>query len=164
MPFTMKISKDKIAGQEVIPSGTYDIKLVLFKPGAAKSGTLSLNPMMEVINNQEYASRKLFDTLNIGGAFTYPDFCHCFGLPMETDGKDFWLPGAWDGDAAKFKEDDYSTWVYKGPLVGRTGKVEVIVDNYNGRDNNKINRYFCAIPDCQTKFPDIKHSTNLVRK
>jgi hypothetical protein len=165
MAFQMKVSNSKIEGQEVIPPQVYELKLVAFNPKQSKNGgSVNLNPVLEVVSPVEYAGRKVFDTLNTGGAWTYPDFCHAFGLPMETDGNDSWLPGQWDGDTAKFKEDDASTWVYKGPLVGRTAKVEVAVDNYNGRDNNKVRRYFCAVPDCTTKFPKIRHSEDLLKK
>lgn len=164
MGFQMKVSNEKIEGQDVFPAGQYDLKLVAFKPNKAKTGSINLNAIMQVHGHPEFSNRKLFDSLNVGGAFTYPDFCHCFGLPMETDGKDSWLPGEWNGDAAKFKEDDPTTWVYKGPLVGRIGKVEVAVDNYNGKDSNKIRRYFCAVPDCATKFPKIRHIADLLKK
>jgi len=147
MAFQMKVSNSKIEGQEVIPPQVYELKLVAFNPKQSKNGgSVNLNPILEVVSPVEYA------------------FCHAFGLPMETDGNDSWLPGQWDGDPTKFKEDDASTWVYKGPLVGRTAKVEVAVDNYNGRDNNKVRRYFCAVPDCATKFPKIRHSEDLLKK
>jgi hypothetical protein len=164
MPFPMKVSNEKLEGQEVFPAGQYEVKLVAFKPSKAKTGSTNLNARMEVVNHSEYAGRKLFDSLNEGGAFTWPDFSHCFGIPMETDGQNSWLAGAWDGDPAKFQENDPATWVYKGPLVGRIGKVEVAVDNYQGRDNNKIRRYFCNVPDCATKFPKIKHIQDLLAK
>jgi hypothetical protein len=165
MPFQMKISNEKLEGQDVFPPGEYQVKLVSFRPELSKKGdSTNLNALMVVVGHPEFANRKLFDTLNSGGAFTWPDFVHCFGLPMETDGANSWIPGSWDGDPAKFKEDDPKTWVYKGPLVGRTGKVAVVVDSYNGKDNNKIDRYFCAVPDCATKFPKIRHIEHLVKK
>lgn len=166
MPFNMKVSNEDLEGRKVIPPGIYEIKLIGFKPAASKDKTsINLNPSMEVIGNPDLAGRKLFDSLNTpGAAFYHSDFVHCFGLPMETDGTSSWIPGDWAGDPVKFKEDDPTTWVYKGPLVGRTGKAEVVVSSYDNKENNKINRYFCAIPDCATKFPTIKHSTNLAKK
>jgi hypothetical protein len=162
MPF--KVDTSKIEGQEVFPPGIYEFKLAGFKPSAAKTGSTNLNARFEMINHPEYAGRKVFDSLNEGGAFLWPDFCHALGLPMETDGDSSWLPGEWNGDPAKFKEDDPSTWVYKGPLVGRVAKLEIAVDNWQGRDNNKIKRYFCAVADCATKFPKIRHSDDLLKK
>jgi hypothetical protein len=161
MPF--KVDTSKIEGQEVFPPGIYEFKLAGFKPSKAKTGSTNLNARFEMINHPEYAGRKVFDSLNEGGAFLWPDFCHALGLPMETDGDSSWLPGEWNGDPAKFKEDDPSTWVYKGPLVGRVAKLEIAVDNWQGRDNNKIKRYFCAIADCATKFPKIRHSDDLLK-
>lgn len=163
MSFQMKVSNDKIEGQDVFPAGQYEVKLVGFKPSKAKTGSRNLNALMEVVNHGELIGRKLYDSLNEGGAFTWPDFVHCFGLPMETDGTDSWIPGDWNGDAAKFNPDDVTTWKYKGPLVGRVGKVEVAVDNYNGKDNNKIRRYFCAVADCETKFPKVRHIQDLLK-
>jgi hypothetical protein len=82
---------------------------------------------------------------------------------METDGKESWLPVTFD-NAPGFKEDDPKTWNAKSPMIGRHAKVEIVVDNYNGKDSNKINRYFCAVPDCKTKFPKTRHIENLVKK
>lgn len=165
--FQMKVSKDKIEGKEVMLPGEYELKLVAFAPKASKSGTsFNYNPIMEVQNHPEYAGRKVFDSWNSTAAWLLADYCHAFGLPLETDakGEDFWLPGVWNGDLAKYNEDDPSTWVYKGPLIGRTAKVELAVDNYNGRDNNKVRRYFCAVKDCEQKFPTIKHTADLLKK
>jgi len=160
--FQMKVSNDKIEGFDVIPPGQYDVKLVSFNPKLSKSGTsLNYNPCMVVVNHPEFAGRKVFDSLN--APWVWADFSHCFGLPLETDGKDNWLPGEWTGDPAKYKADDPATFVYKGPLVGRTGKIEVAVDNYQGKDSNKVSRYLCAVADCATKFPKIRHSTNLIK-
>lgn len=160
MAFQMKVSNDKLAGQENIPAGQYDVKLVGFSPKTSKKGdSINLNPVMEIQNHPDLAGRKVFDNLNSSGAWTYPDFCHAFGLPMETDGKESWLPGEWDGDPAKFDANKPETWKYKGPLVGRTAKVEIGVDSYG----SKIRRYFCAVADCATKFPQIKHSQDLMK-
>lgn len=162
MAFSMKVSNDAIEGFDVIPSGHYEVKLVGFAPKTSKKGdSFNLNPTMVIVNHTEFAGRKVFDSLNIGGAFMWVDFCHCFGLPMETDGKESWLPGKfYDGLVAPPPEE----WKYVGPLVGRIGKIILAVDNYNGKDNNKIERYFCAVADCATKFPKIKHQVDLLKR
>lgn len=169
MAFSMKVSNDKLEGQDVVKAGQYEVKLLGFKPKVAKSGTsYNLNPTMEIVNHSEFAGRKIFDTLNSGGAWTWPDFVHAFGLPMETNGTESWIPtmskdGAWDGDPAKYDAENPDTWVYKGPLIGRIAKVEVAVDSYKGKENNKIRRYFCAVADCATKFPKIRHIEDLLK-
>jgi hypothetical protein len=163
--FSMKVSNDKLEGLDVVPPGPYDIKLVGFNVKVSKKGdSFNLNPCMEIVGHPEFAGRKVFDTLNSGGAWTWPDFVHCFGLPMETDGKESWIPGSWDGDKAKYKADDPNTWKYAGPLLGRSGKVNIAVDNYNGKDSNKVERYICAVPDCASKFPKIRHIADLLKR
>ena len=119
MAFSMKVSNDAIEGFDVIPSGHYEVKLVGFAPKTSKKGdSFNLNPTMVIVNHTEFTGRKVFDSLNIGGAFMWVDFCHCFGLPMETDGKESWLPGKfYDGLVAPPPEE----WKYVGPLVGRIG-------------------------------------------
>jgi hypothetical protein len=165
MAFQMKVDNSKIEGQDVIPPQIYEAKLVAFKPKASKSGTsFNYNPVLEIVSPAEYAGRKVFDNWNSVAEWLLVDYCHAFGLPLETDGKSSWLPGVWDADPAKFNADDPSTWVYKGPLVGRVAKVEIAVDNYNGRDNNKVRRYFCAVADCKTKFPKVNHSEDLLKR
>ncbi len=158
--FSMKVSNATIEGLDVIPPGPYEIKLVSFAPKLSKKGdTVNFNPCMVVVGHPEFAGRKIFDTLNSNG-YQFADFSHCFGLPLDTDGKDSWLPGSFDGEPSA----DPKTLPYKGPLVGRTGKIIVAVDNYNGKDSNKVERYICAIADCASKFPKIRHSVDLLKR
>jgi hypothetical protein len=164
MAFKMIVSAEKIEGQDVMPSGQYEVKLLGFKPSLAKTGSINLNACMEVVNHPDYAGRKLYSSLNVGMAFMYPDFSHCFGIIIEGDGKNFWLPGTWDGDVAKFKEDDPTTWKYVGPLVGRIGKIEVAVTEYNGKERNDIRRYFWNTPGVESKWPKLKPKEDLLSK
>lgn len=164
MAFSMKVDNSSLEGFDTIPQGVYEVKLLGFKPSTSKKGdSFNLNPSMEVINHPDLAGRKVFDTLNSNGAWTWPDFCHAFGLPMETDGQSSWLPGDFEADKANYNPDKPETWKYQGPLVGRIAKIEVAVDSYQGKENNKIRRYFCAVTDCATKFPKIRHSENLLK-
>lgn len=160
MAFQMKVSNEQITGKENPTPGPYKLKLLGFNPKTSKKGdTINLNAMMEVVNHAEFDDRKVWDNLNSAGSWTWADFSHAFGLPLETDGKDSWLAGDWDGDAAKFDPNKPETWKYKGPLVGRTADVELGVDSYGA----KVRRYFCAIPDCASKFPLVKHSQDLMK-
>jgi hypothetical protein len=165
MAFSLKVSKEAIEGKDLVSPGIYDVRLLKFNPKASKSGTsFNYNPMMEIINHPDYVNNKIYDTLNSAAGWIIPDFSHCFGFPMETDGTDYWLPGIFDADKAKFNPDDPSTWVYAGPLTGAVGKVEIGHDSYNGKAIARIGRYFCSVENCATKFPHIKHSENLLRK
>jgi hypothetical protein len=170
MAFKLTQSKEQIEGKEVAPEGIYTLKLVGFKPKFSKPNpqfpdkapSLNLNAKMEIIDNPEQEGKFVYEVLNMN-SFMFPDFCHAFGLPMETDGESYWLPGTWDS-ASDFDPANADTYKYDGPLVGRTAQAEVAVDSYNGRQNNKVRRYFCAVDDCANKFPEIRHSENLLRK
>lgn len=164
MAFQMKVSTEKVDGQDIIPAGQYEVKLLGFKPKLSTKGSINLNACMEVVNHPDFAGRKIYTSLNVGMAFMYPDFSHCFGVLIESDGKDYWLPGNWDGDAAKFNPEDPTTWVYKGPLVGRVGKIEIAVDQYNGRDKNDIRRYFWNVPGWEQKYPKLRPKEDLLSR
>jgi hypothetical protein len=166
MAFSMAFDKDSLSGGKVIPNGIYEVRLVGFKPRKNKNGdSVNFNAIMEVINHPDYDKTKLFETLSAKAGFTQWDFAHAFGLELEDQGNgQYALPGTWDGDLASFKADDPSTWKYDGPLVGRDAKVEVAIDTYEGKENNKIKRYFCIVPDCATRFPDNKHSQDLLKR
>lgn len=169
MAYKMVVSKETVEGREVIPAGIYEVRLVGFKPkwsDPAKTGkpkSLSLNAKMEVLNHPEFAGRFVFEGLNMGAGWIQNDFCHAFGYPMETDGNDYWLPGTWDNDP-NFNPEVADSYAYKGPLLGQVAKIELAVDSYQGKDNNKVRRYFCAVDDCETKFPEIRHSQDLLKR
>lgn len=165
--FRMGVSKEAVEGRENINPGIYEVRLVSFgpkfsKPQEGREQTLNLNPKMEIINNPDVVNRFVFDTLN-QNAFYQADFVHCFGVEMEQEGDTYYLPGTWDSDPA-FDPAKAETYKYRGPLLGKVGKVEIAIDVYQGKSNNKIRRFFCAVEDCATKFPQIKHSTDLMRK
>lgn len=167
--FKMAVSKETIEGRETLPAGIYEVRLIGFKPkfsDPARTGkpkSLNLNARMEVINHPEYAGRLIFEGLNAKAGWVQQDLCHAFGIPMETDGDSYWIPGEWDSEA-NFNSDDADTYRYTGPLMGQVAKVELAVDTYNGKDNNKVSRYFCAVEDCEQKFPQITHSQNLLKR
>lgn len=166
MSFQMGFDKDSLNGGKVIPAGIYEVRLYAFKPRLNKNkDSVNFNAQMEVINSPDFDKSKLFETLSAKAGFTQHDFVHAFGMELEDQGNgQYAMPGTWDGDAAKFVETDPSTWKYDGPLLGRTAKVEVAIDTYEGKENNKIRQYFCAVPDCATKYPDNKHSTDLLKR
>jgi hypothetical protein len=172
MAFKMTISKEAVEGKEVVPAGVYDVRLVGFKPAftKAKSGdapnkvySLNLNARMEIVNNPDYAGRMVFEGLNMNAGWVQSDFCHAFGIPMEFDGTDYSFPGTWD-NSPDFDPTKAETYKYEGPLVGQSAKIELAVDSYNNKPNNKVRRYMCSVDDCAVKFPEVKHSTDLLAK
>lgn len=167
MSFQMKIDNSKLEGLDVMPAGLYKVRLLGFKPkyskpkGDGSQPSLNLNAQMEVYDNAnpELNGRKVFEGLNQNAGWVLQDFAHAFGFALDTDGISSWLPGAWDGDVT-----DAASLAYKGPMLGQIAEVELAVDSYNGKENNKVGRYICRVPDCATKFPTITHTLNLLKK
>jgi hypothetical protein len=85
------------------------------------------------------------------------DFTHACGFTLESDGS---IPGDWKlKDPTKV--DDFDGAQYNGPLLGKIFRAEVSVDTYEGTDRNNIKQMQCKIDGCATKFPDIKHMTDI---
>jgi len=165
MAFKMGFDKESLTGKTVTP-GLYTVRLTGFKPKKNKDGdSVNFNAQMKIINHPEYDGTPLYETLSAKAGFTQWDFAHGFGLQLEDLGNgQYVLPGTWDKDIAKFKETDPLTWVYDGPLIGRDAQVEIANDTWDGKINNKIKRYICAVPDCDSLFPDNKHSQDLLKR
>lgn len=143
MAFQMKMSKEQVVGKDVLPAGIYQFRLIGFTPKWNKlKDAINYNPMFEVINNPDYQNRKVFDSLSPKAGWKVTEMANSLGFDLEgNDAEGYSLPGYWDGDPAKFLEADPLTWVYKGPLVGAEGTFELKVDNYMGKDNNKVEKY-----------------------
>lgn len=168
MPFKMGVSKEAVEGKETVPAGQYLVRFVEFKPKYSKPNqadptkvpSLNFNARLEITEG-DHAGRMIFDGLNENAGWVQQDFCHCFGLSMEQDPSTevYSIPGIWDGEEGKPE-----TYVYKGPLTGKVGKIEVALDTYNGKQYSKVRKYFCAIDNCDQLYPDVKHSQDLLAK
>jgi hypothetical protein len=166
MAFKMKFSQEEMKGLEPVPAGIYDVAFVGFKPKKAKSGeSINLNGMVKIIGRPEYSNRQVFVNLNTQIPGFIQDFVHSFGLEMEDQtGDDPSIPGNFDGDLGKFKEDDPTTWVYKGPLLGQTGKFELGLREYEGAQQQDIIKMICKVPNCAERFPKVRHSKDMRKK
>jgi hypothetical protein len=165
-------NQEKIESQfKIVPEGLYQVKVLGFKPAKSKGGdSINFNPILELVGTtdgspcpkQEDGSpitSQYWAGLNSKADGIVNDFCHCFGLPMEGPPTALEIPGIFDGP-----EGEPSRWQYKGPLVGRIGKAYLIQQEYNTRQSNKIKYYVCAVPDCPTRFPKVRHSTDLTKQ
>ncbi len=159
MAFQMEV--ESLSGFKIAPPGLYEVILKGFRPRLTKNkDSVTFNAQMEIINHPDYDGTKVFEMIPAKAGFIQCEFSHAFGVEMEDRGNgNYAFPGIWDGDLSKFKADDPSTWVYDGPLIGRTAQVEIAVDTYDGKESNRVKRYMCALPNC-----DYKHSSDLMRK
>lgn len=164
MAFKMGFDKDSLTGKTA-PNGIYTVRLSGFRPALSKNkDSVNFNPQLKIINHPEHDNIKVWETLNSKAGFTQWDFAHAFGVELEDQGNgQYTLPVTWDGDPLKFKEDDPSTWVANSVLIGRDAQVELAIDTFEGKQSMKPRRYICAIDNCETRFPENKHSTDLLR-
>lgn len=157
------VSKETLEGIKPVPAGVYTLILDGWEPKLSKDKqSVNLNPILKVINNPQHNGHRVWCNLNLKAGWILQDFSHCFGLPMEQNGDDIFLPGgasAWSGP-----DNDPTKWKYNGPLNKRVGKVELIeVHNPGQKPRNDIKQFICAIDGCATKYPDVSHSTNLIK-
>lgn len=164
------VSKESLEGMKPVPNSIYQVQLAGFEPKMSKAGdSVNLNPILKIVNSNEYNGQRIFTNLNTKAGFIMQDFAHAFGMPMEEhptgDAGEMQahLPGgpaAWkdspDGDVTKSQ--------YIGPLLGKIAKLEVVIEAKPGQKvRNAIKQFLCAIDSCATKYPDLTHSTNLIK-
>jgi hypothetical protein len=165
---TFTVDKSKLEGIQPVPAGWYEIRFEGFKPAKAKdkngvpNPSINFNPQLKIINytSPDGKDHKLMESMNSQAEWIIQDMVHAFGFEMEQipGTEQFKIPGDFAGDDAKPE-----TWVYTGPLQGAVAKVEVVVTSYQGKPQNKIKQWACAVQDCKTKNPKINHSTNLIK-
>ena len=170
MAFKMGMSKEDLSGPPPVPNGLYELQVTNFRPKVAKSGeSLNYNAEFTISGNPLYENRKVFHPLNTSFAVAIRDFSHACGVPLEeipnpenpSENLQV-LPGTFEN--AKENPDDPSKWgKYIGPLTNKIFKAELVTTTYQGKNKNEIRCFFCAIPGCAEKEPDIKHSQNLIK-
>lgn len=168
MPFKMQFDKTEMEGIKPVEPGIYTVAFIKFKPKKSKNAekpSINLNAQAKILGIDEVDGkpRFLFANLNSSIPSFIQDFVHSFGLEMTDQfGENPGIPGEFDG-----KEDDPTTWVYQGPLIGQTAQWEVTVSPH-WQDSNKqqqdIVRFICKVPDCANRFPHVKHSTDMRKK
>lgn len=173
MAFKMGMSKEDLSGPPPVPNGVYDLQVTNFKPAVSKSGEyLNYNAEFTVVNHPEYDKRKVFHPLTTGFAVAIADFAHACGVPMEKvtvlstadtpQHDEYVLPGVFEGQK-EFPDDPKKWGKYLGPLTNKVFKAEVVSTEYQGRPKNEVRVFFCAIDQCATLYPEIKHSKNLIK-
>lgn len=167
MPVRMGVSGDTLKAPEPVDEDLYTVRLEGFRPDATKNKTsINFNPQFRVISGSttggKFAGKNPapFESLNQNAGWIQQDFVHACGMELEKDGDEYFMPGKWDGDPV----NNPKGLKYSGPLVGKTLKIYVIKkesQTKKGSFFNVLKYYVCAIPDCNTKFPDVRHSTDL---
>lgn len=174
MAFQVGFNKEDLSGPPPVPTGVYELRLVKFRPKlSAKGNSLNYNAEFEVFNHPEYDGRRVFHPLNTLFAIAIWDYVHSCGLEVDNikvtdeqtgmETEEFVLPGIFEN--ANAAPDNPEAWGdYKGPLLNKGFRADVVETSYKGKPKNEIRAFLCAIPDCAEKHPDIKHSTNLIKQ
>lgn len=157
----MSFSKDSLT-KKLVPGGIYTLHMGGFKPATSKNNpdNTNLNPQLKIVNNKDFTGKPVFVSLPRSEGWMIQDFVHALGqemVPNPNGGADD-MPGDWE-----FPSANPTTWRYKGPLLGKTLQAELVETEYQGKPQLKIKQFICAVKDCKTKYPDIVHSTNMVK-
>lgn len=156
----MGVDPEKLKAPKPVPGNQwYKLKFKGFRPKMSKNKDgVNFNAELEVVEHTpETNGSKVYMVLSTKFERALLDFCHGLGFPMNADGT---FPGNFEFD--KNDPENVEKAQYKGPLLGRTMKAELVVTTYQGNEKNEVKQISCAIDGCATKFPDIKHLTNLV--
>jgi hypothetical protein len=146
----LKVPKDSLEGKPQIRPGMYQFRLDGFKPDLSKEKpgkdrSINLNPQMKIINNIEFDGAPIYHNLNIQAGWILKDFCHALGVPMGGPDHDE-IPGEFQPGPPSPPKD----WKYVGPLMGKTGRVEIVsVPSNKGGTFSAVKKFLCNVPGCQ---------------
>lgn len=158
----MGVDTEKLKASKPAPGGWYKLKLKGFRPKKGKNDpeSVNYNAELEIVENkQEFNGIRAFMTLSTKFATQIQDFSHGLGFPLEPSGD---IAGNWLADPAD--PENVEKMQYQGPLLGRTLDAELIESEYQGTPKNEVKQIRCKIDGCATKFPDIRHMTNMIKK
>ena len=133
----MGVDPEKVKAPKPVSAGWKKLRLTGFKPKlASKKDSVNFNANLEVIDAlPEENGHKIYLGLNTKMARQHADFAHGLGFPLNPDGT---LPGDWIPDAND--KDNVDKYQYKGPLLGKTMDVELVVTTYQEMKGTKSSR------------------------
>jgi hypothetical protein len=162
----MSVNAETLEAPKPVAGGWYDLRL--------KGMTIKKSPKGHNIEayfttvNQPTDTNDKFVLYRMNNGFSQgtamQELCHALGFPMEIDAQgQASFPGDWTlKDPAQ--PDNWDLAQYTGVLLGKTGSAELVVDNYQGNEKNVVKQWKCKVPDCPTRFPKIRHQTDLIGK
>ena len=160
----MGVDPEAIKATVPQPAGWYKLKLIGFKPkkGGKDPNSVNYNGQFEILNpaaTGPNSQTRLFATMSTKMPKHINDIVHGLGFALEADGE---LPGQWVPDTAD--PNNVEKFQYRGPLLGKIAEMELVETEYNGNKRNEIRQVRCTVAGCATKYPEIRHSTNMIGK
>lgn len=164
----MGVNPEQTKAPKPVPGGWYKLRLKGIVAKLSKSGKgINYEAYTNVVENKaEYNDSFVAFRMNNGfnQAMAAQDFCHGMGFPLETDGS---FPGDWtikDATKAPDAPDYFDGAQYSGPLLGKVFEAELVTTVYDGNERNEVKQIRCSLANCATRFPDIRHKTDLIGK
>jgi hypothetical protein len=157
----MGVNPEQLEAPQPVPSGWYKLRLKMITCKKSKSGKgFNYEAGLTTVEQPAETNDK-FVMFRMNNGFSQAeaaqDLCHALGFPVEPDGS---FPGDWNlKDAAK--PDEFDGAQYIGVLLGKTGEAELVTDSYDGRESNVVKQWKCKVDQCATRFPKIRHKTDL---
>ena len=165
----IKVSRESLEF-ETFPPGDYVVQLHGFRPKKSKDkNSTNLQPQLKIVGHPTLAGKHVFFNLNDGAGFIIRDFVHCMGLFMDNE-----VPGQEVGDRGLELPGEFVNWddadpskaQYAGPLLGRTGRIELAETQARDKSGNavpnktrnEVKRFYCAAPGCT-----VQHKESLIR-
>ncbi len=165
----MGVNPESLKAPKPVSAGWYDLRLkgIQCKMSSSKKG-YNYVAILEVVNNKaEFNGSPVFYQMNNGFSQgeSMQDMSHGLGFPLENyqDSQGNTVSG-FSGDwklKDDTKPDDFDMAQYSGVLLGKTTNAELVTDSYDGRERNVVKQFKCKVPDCVTRFADIRHKTDL---
>lgn len=174
----MGVNPEQVKAEKPVPGGWYELRVkgITCKKSSSGKG-VNYEAYTNVVNNTAECNDK-FVLVRMNNGFNQSkvanDFTHACGFTLEADGS---FPGDWnlkDGvvalpDGTYASKDGkaldaltaFDGAQYKGPLLGKTLRAELAIDNYQGEDRNEVKQMQCKVDRCSQKFPDIRHLTDI---
>ena len=157
----MGVDPEATKAPKPVPNGWYKLKFKGFKQKvASKKDSVNYNAQLEIVENKpDYNGKPVYMGLNTKMARSHVDFSHGLGFALKPDGD---YEGQWVFDPAD--PENVEKAQYKGPLLGRVLEAELITTTYQGNERNEVKQIRCVVPQCATKYPEIKHMTDMIGK
>lgn len=160
----MGVNPEQTKAPKPVPGGWYELRVkgLVCKLSSSKKG-YNYMAYLNVVNNKAELNDSFVQFMMNNGfsqAMQVNDFVHGLGFELEADGS---FPGEWTLKDPT-KPDDFDNAQYSGPLLGKVLNAELITENWDGIDRNKVKQIRCKVQDCAIRFPDIRHLTDLIGK
>jgi hypothetical protein len=157
----MGVNPEQLKAPKPVPGGWYKLRLKGMTCKKSKSGKGFNYEAFFVVTDAQAEYNDSFVMYRMNNGFSQSeaaqDMCHALGFPVEVDGS---FPGDWKLKDDT-KQDEFDGAQYTGVLLGKTAEAELTTDTYDGRELNVVKQFKCKIDQCATRFPDIRHKTDL---